>query len=376
MPTNPNAGNLQQTCLLERAASRPFASEMRSGEPQGSTDRPSYPLITIGIPTRNRASLVKDCVKSALAQSYRNIEVLVSDNASTDDTVACLQSIKDGRLRVLSNPENIGILRNFARCVEEARGDYLVLAADDNIFDPAFLEKCVRLVRIEPDIPMVLAAYEILIIDEFAENEKRIVPAVISKKLSTGIWDGTEILEEYLSGRISAQLLSSIIRTDVLRRNGGYSTHPCVGDEATWIPLLLEGRAGLVNERCATYLVHGSSRSSELSADTRFSGMCEVMEEISAIAKRKFPDPVRQRQIQGLTLRYLVHQAMITLVLYRRAGASLLDIARKLRKWRPVLRQCTWQDLMATLRLRSVGRILLPAPLARWSLALGLDRLF
>ena len=49
---------------------------------------PSYPLITIGIPTRNRASLVKDCVESALAQSYQNIEVLVSDNASTDDTLA------------------------------------------------------------------------------------------------------------------------------------------------------------------------------------------------------------------------------------------------------------------------------------------------
>ena len=52
---------------------------------------------------------------------------------------------------------------------------------------------------------------------------------------------------------------------------------------------------------------------------------------------------------------------MITLVLYRRAGASLPDIARKLRNWRPMLRQCTWQDVIATLRLRSLGRILMPA---------------
>ena len=51
------------------------------------------PLITIGIPTYNRVSLLKGCVESALAQSYPNIEVIVSDNASTDDTLAFLQSI-------------------------------------------------------------------------------------------------------------------------------------------------------------------------------------------------------------------------------------------------------------------------------------------
>ena len=149
---------------------------------------------------------------------------------------------------MLTNPEDIGIVENFAKCVHEARGDYLVLASDDNILDPAFLEKCVRLVRMEPGIPIVLAAYDVLVIDEFSKDERRIVPAIPSKKLSTGIWDGTEILSEYLNGRISAQLLSSIIRIDILRRNGGYSIHPCSADEATWIPFLLEGRAGLVNE--------------------------------------------------------------------------------------------------------------------------------
>ena len=65
--------------------------------------------------------------------------------------------------------------------------------------------------------------------------------------------------------------------------------------------VLLEGRAGLVNERCATYLVHGSSHSSALSADIRFMDLCKVMEEISAIAKRKIPDLPRRLQIQELT---------------------------------------------------------------------------
>jgi hypothetical protein len=212
-----------------------------------------------------------------------------------------------------------------------------------------------------------------VILDEFSENQRRIVPAVASKKLSTGIWDGTDVLKEYLNGRISAQLWSSIIRTDLLRRNG-FAIHPIAGDEATWIPVLLEGRAGLVNERCATYLVHGSSHSSALTADNRFMDLCKVMEQISAIAKQKIPDLPRRRQIQELTIRYLAYQAMITLVLYRRAGASLPDIARKLRDWRPMLNRCTWRDVIATLRLRSLGRILMPARVAKWAISLGLDK--
>ncbi len=346
---------------------------LRERERRVVSDHPSHPLITIGIPTRNRAALVKDCVTRALAQSYRNVEVLVSDNASTDGTLATLRAIDDERLRVLSNPKDIGHSKNFAKCVQEARGDYLVLVSDDNILDPDFLEKCVRLVRREPGIPIVLATYEIVVIDEFSENQRRVVPAVASKKLSTGIWEGTDVLEEYLNGRISAQLWSSIIRTDILRRNG-FAIHPIAGDEATWIPVLLEGRAGLVNERCATYLVHGSSHSSALTADSRFMDLCKVMEEISAIAGEKIPDLPRRHQIQKLAIRYLAYQAMITLVLYRRAGASLPDVARKLRDWRPMLSRCTWRDVIATLRLRSLGRILMPAPFARWAISLGLDK--
>jgi glycosyltransferase involved in cell wall biosynthesis len=333
----------------------------------------NYPLITIGVPTRNRASLLMDCVASALAQSYQNIEVLVSDNASTDGTVAALRSIDDARLRVLRNSENIGHLRNWARCVREAKGDYIVLASDDNLFEPSFLEKCVRLVNMEPDIPIVLAAYDTLVLDEFAKDERRIVPANLSKKFSTGIWHGTDILAEYLHGRLSAQLLSSIIRTDLLRANS-YSTHACAFDEATWIPVLLEGRVGLVNEKCATSLAHNSTLSAAFSADDRFFDLCKVMEEISVLAEHKIANHARRRRIQILTLRYMAYYSMNTLVLYRRAGASVADAIRKLWSWRSVLKRCTLPDFVTTLRLRTLGRIVVPEPMIRWSLRRQLDR--
>ena len=252
-------------------------------EENNFTAQSDYPLITIGIPTYNRALLLKECVTGALAQSYQNIEVLVSDNASTDDTLAVLSSINDTRLRVITNPKNLGAVENFSKCIREATGDYLVLLSDDNFLDKDFLERCVQMIRSEPGLPIVLASYDNLVMDEFRENERRVVPAILSKKLSTGIWSGIDILREYFHGRISADSLSVVVRTNVLRQNNRYTKeYPFAPDKATWIPALLEGRAGLINERCATYLVHGSSLSSQISADDRLRDFCKMMDEISA----------------------------------------------------------------------------------------------
>ena len=341
----------------------------------GAGARSDYPLITVAIPTYNRAELVKGCVESALAQSYQNIEVMVSDNASPDDTLAVLKTIDDKRLRVLTSPENVGAIENHAKCVREAKGDYVVLVSDDNYLDRNFLEKCVRLIRQEPGLPIVMAAYDNLVIDEFYENERRVVPAILSKKLSTGIWDGIDILREYFQGKISADSLSVLVRSDILRHNNRYSMeYPVAPDKATWIPALLEGRAGLINECCATYMVHGSSLSSRISADDRLKDFCKMMGEISDVAAHKLLDRARQREIKRLSLRYLAYQTMVTLVLYRREGASLIDSIRKFWNWRTMLRQCTFMDYIATMRLRSLARILLPTPAVRLSIAFKLDK--
>jgi glycosyltransferase involved in cell wall biosynthesis len=337
-----------------------------------------YPLITVGIPTYNRAALVKSCVESVFAQTYPNIEVMVSDNASTDDTLAVLKSIKDERLRILTSVENVGAIENFSRCIREARGDYLVLLSDDNLWVvTTFLEQCACMIRAEPGLPIVLAAHDSLVLDEFHNNQRRIVPAVLSRKLPTGIWDGLEVLSEYCHGRISAGSLSVVVRTDILRDNNRYSdVYRGVHDTATWMPALLEGRAGLINTRCATYLIHGSSISTTIGPDDRLKDYERAMDELAGAASRKIPDSAKQRQVKGLAQRYLAYQAIITLVLYRRAGASLTDIVRKLWAWRTILTQCSLMDFVATARLRSVGRIVLPKPMVRLSMALGLDKLF
>ena len=333
------------------------------------------PLVTVAIPTFNRADLVEQCVRSVMEQTYPNIEILVSDNASSDETLKRLSAIDDKRLRVVTSQTNVGAIGNFNKCIDEARGDYFVLAADDNFYRPQFVEKCVRLIEIEPNLPIVLAAYDVLIVNEFFDNDRRVVPARLSKKLSTGVWQGTDILQEYLHGRISAQLLSSLVRTDILRRNGGYNPHPCASDEATWIPFLLEGRAGLVNEPCATYMVLRESVTEGFTADQRLSDLCAVMDELSDVAEEKIPDPALRARIQRLLTRYVAYMAAVNLVIYRRGGGRLPDAVRTLWSWRGLLGRCSLADFLTTWRLRSVSRIIFPSPVARWATKIGLDKI-
>ena len=80
------------------------------------------PMVTIAIPTFNRATWLRDCVRVALTQSYRRFEVLVSDNASSDETAMVLDQFSDERLRVVRQPRNIGATANWNACLAEARG--------------------------------------------------------------------------------------------------------------------------------------------------------------------------------------------------------------------------------------------------------------
>src|SRR5437762_14022733 len=126
-------------------------SILQSPAPSSSTPA-ADPLVTIAIPTFNRCAWLKDCVLSALAQTYRNFEIVVSDNASTDATQDVLREFQDPRLRVVKQPTNIGLIPNWNACLAAASGDFILFVADDDRISPRMLERCVGLVRSEPAI--------------------------------------------------------------------------------------------------------------------------------------------------------------------------------------------------------------------------------
>jgi glycosyltransferase involved in cell wall biosynthesis len=93
----------------------------------------SFPLISIGIPTRNRLDYLKKALESALSQSYENIEIIISDNASTDSTLEWSKSLEDKKISFYRQNNNIGMVNNWNFCLEKSKGSYFLLLSDDDI---------------------------------------------------------------------------------------------------------------------------------------------------------------------------------------------------------------------------------------------------
>jgi glycosyltransferase involved in cell wall biosynthesis len=118
----------------------------------------SAPLVSIMVPVYNRRTLLADCLKSALAQTCRDLEVVVVDNASTDGTWELCQQFAraDSRVRIFRNAENLGPVRNWQRCFREAQGHYGKLLFSDDVLSSHYLEKTLPLMR-DPHVAFVFS---------------------------------------------------------------------------------------------------------------------------------------------------------------------------------------------------------------------------
>ena len=118
---------------------------------------PSQSLVSIGIPTYNRADILKRSIESALNQDYKNIEVIVSDNASKDSTIEVCRnySRKDNRFRYISNSVNRGPTQNFSSLLSFAQGDYFMWLADDDWIDENYVSRCVSILDADKAVSLV-----------------------------------------------------------------------------------------------------------------------------------------------------------------------------------------------------------------------------
>lgn len=109
----------------------------------------SHPLISILIPVYNREMIIAETVESAMRQTYTNIEIIIVDNASTDGTYDVIRrlAVLDERIKFFRNEENIGPVRNWLRCVQEASGAYGKILWSDDLISNNFLEQTLPLLK-------------------------------------------------------------------------------------------------------------------------------------------------------------------------------------------------------------------------------------
>src|SRR5712671_5041193 len=120
---------------------------------EGEARAGTRPLVSVGLPTFNRVGTLSRAIESVLSQSYDNLELVLSDNASTDGTAALCHDLqrRDQRLRYIRQPVNAGPIENFRAVLRHATGTFFMWLSDDDWLAPNYLACCVAVLLTHPD---------------------------------------------------------------------------------------------------------------------------------------------------------------------------------------------------------------------------------
>jgi glycosyltransferase involved in cell wall biosynthesis len=174
-----------------------------------STEKPQ---VSIGLPVFNGESYLKEAVDSLLGQTFRDFELIIADNASTDDTEAISRRLAetDGRIRYVRNETNIGAMGNFNRTVALARGTYFKWAAHDDVHNETCLQRCVQ--ALDRDSGVVLVHPRVQDIDE-----RGAIVRTKRYKLKTDSPDAVERFRDLIRNDYSCEAIFGLMRLDALR---------------------------------------------------------------------------------------------------------------------------------------------------------------
>jgi hypothetical protein len=122
------------------------------------------PLVSVCIPAFNAAHQLAESLGSALRQTYANLDILVFDNASADDTESTVRKLAggDARVRYLRHDANVGMPRNFNACIERATGDYVKFLCADDALEPGCVERMVEVMSANPRVALVACARQLV----------------------------------------------------------------------------------------------------------------------------------------------------------------------------------------------------------------------
>jgi predicted O-linked N-acetylglucosamine transferase (SPINDLY family)/glycosyltransferase involved in cell wall biosynthesis len=145
--------------ITQPGTARAKSAKISANLPLSNPQKNPQPLVSICIPTYNGEAFIGEAIQSAIAQTYPNIEIIVSDDGSTDKTAAIAQSFQSqtsADFRIVLH-RNYGLSQNWNFCISEAKGEYIKFLFQDDLLEPECIEKMVALARENPEIGLVFS---------------------------------------------------------------------------------------------------------------------------------------------------------------------------------------------------------------------------
>lgn len=213
------------------------------------------PLLTICVPTYNSARFLEKSLKSILNQDYPNFEVIVSDNASTDNTEEIVKSFSDKRTKFRKNPVTIGLTcANCNECMKEVKSEFMAFYHSDDIYEKDITTKEMDFLVSYPEAGAVFTLG--VLIDE---NDKTISEFQLPRELrKKELYNFADIFKTLLkSGKCPIICPTFMTKKSVFNKVGLFKEKDFgrAADVEMWLRILKEYPIGILDENLIKYRV-------------------------------------------------------------------------------------------------------------------------
>lgn len=279
-----------------------------------------HPLVSICIPTYNSALYLAQTLNSIVAQTYKNIEVIISDNASTDDTPNIIHNYcNQYGWTFYRNEINIGAGNNFNKLIELANGEYIVIYHADDVYDLTIVEKSVQAFQQSDNIGLVGTMGSVI-----NSTNQTLYPFKYPSCLESkqGLLKLDDVLNGILSGNNHEILFitpSIMVKKECYRLLGNFEIHgkyKSAGDYEMWLRIANSYQVYIINEQLIQYRIHaGQGSETEIRQNIDIQDIITVMDDYI----QKTSDPQLQRKHSKWRDKLLIRTAL------KQNAASLYD---------------------------------------------------
>lgn len=331
--------------------------------------------LTVGIPTFNRAGMLRGAIESVLDQTFTSFRLIVSDNASDDDTPEVVRSFGDARIDYVRSERNVGAAGNFSRLIGLAETEFLMLLPDDDVLYPGHLGAAVELLERFVTVGLAHSAFDL--IDERSHVLRSMHPLVSRWPVTIERHDLA--LERMMVSRWPICFSSVVYRTKAIVEAGGIrEEEEPFGDLQLWMRMALDWDFGYIAKPLAGFRLHPESASSSIGAqhgvrsDAR--ELVVLHAQVRFQRRMNFLDdaPLESRKTKSLralaTLQLLVDSASLGLP-WSEVAARLANVVRI--RPRIMLRPALWRLVVAQLGGRRVRSALRGASIRQRHLGQG-----
>lgn len=246
-------------------------------------------LVSLCVPTFNGAKYLRECLDSCLAQSHKNIEILIVDDCSSDTTVviATEYAKKDCRIRVVCNEKNLGLVGNWNRCVELAKGVWIKFVFQDDLIAPACLERMVA--AAQPDSSLVFCRRDFIFEEGTTQSARdaylggqSLVERLFPDSTPVSARRFSEIVLNNMERNLIGEPTAVMLHRRVFPQFGGFNPHLIVScDTQYWIRVGIHTGVVPVPEVLASFRVHGDSVSAQSLAKREY--RMNVLDELAVL---------------------------------------------------------------------------------------------